>query len=78
MDKSEFEDFKKTLKDNGLSENDFTLNDKDLTNWAPNTIVTTKGTITVRCISTKKERSYNSWSHWTVDFEKDLNQGVYN
>ena len=80
MNKSELDDFKTALSKHGYSETDFELNEIDLTNWTPNTIVSIHGEITIKRKSTNKKRTYPSGNgtHWVVDFETELKQGIFN
>ena len=80
MHKTELEDFNTALSTNGYSKADFELNEKDLTNWIPNTVVSRHGEITVKRKSTQKSRVYKSGNgtHWVVDFEIELKQGLFN
>ncbi len=73
------EDFKSTIRENGYSENDFTLNEQEATNWDRLVDVPIERIVTVKRISTQKEHDYNSkpGTHWVVDFENDLKQGYY-
>lgn len=80
MNKTELEDFKTALNSNGYLEDDFNFSEKDLTNWIPNTVVSRHGEITVTRKSTQKSRVYKSGNgtHWVVDFEIELKQGLFN
>jgi len=82
IDKTQLEDFKQVLNDNKYSEVDFELNERDLTKPDPNSILSIKKKVIVKCISTKKEKEYDSLSgmvgaQWVVDFEKDLKAGFF-
>ncbi len=85
MSNTELEDFKKVLADNNYSEKDFELHETDLTgDITPSTLesihlVPIKGKITVKRISTNKERTYDTgWNtHWVADFAGELKQGFF-
>lgn len=79
MDNSDWEDFKEILTRNKYLESDFESAEEDLTNWDRNSIVPIREKITIKRISTKKEKTYQSGSgtSWLDDFERDVQQGVF-
>lgn len=81
MDQSERDDFDAALGRFGYPANDFKITVTDDTKYDPSGgVVPINEIVTVKRISTNKEKSYYSgqFSHWMVDFENDLRSGVFN
>lgn len=79
MDASEFDDINTAIRENGHRIEDFQFNGKDSTQWSPNEIVKIQGSITIKCKSTQKEKSYRT-GHGTSSasaFSKDLEKRFF-
>lgn len=79
MHSSELDDFKTEISRNGFIINDFKLNGVDLTNWQSHQIIEIQGSVTVKRISTQKQKSYSTGhgTSWVADFAKDLKSGFF-
>jgi hypothetical protein len=79
ISQSELDEFHKEISEVGLSIEDFSYTETDLTDWGP-FVEYLHGEIAITRKSTNKQRTYNSGTggHWLADFTKDLRGGYYN
>lgn len=73
------DDFKKILKKHNYSEDDFSIKDKDTTDWTKSRIASIREIVTVKNLKSGKEKCYDSGdcTDWLGEFEKDLKNGLF-
>jgi hypothetical protein len=79
MDKSENEDFNTILQRHSFKRDDFNIIETDTTQWNPNEIVPTTGTILITLKKTNKSKTYRTGmgTRWLIEFENDLKNSVF-
>ncbi len=80
MEKGIVEDLREILNSHGLSQDDFEIAEKDLTNWTVLPSTPIKSEITVHRKSTGRSKAYYSVhsSKWIYEFDTDLKNGDFN
>ena len=75
---SERQDFKRVIKEAGLSLGDFVVNE-ELDEFPSRGVAPDTGTVTVTYMPTKTRRAYHTGhiSTWSAQFERDLNRNVF-